>query len=366
MFRTEMMEINMGPQHPSTHGVLRLALTLDGETIVNVKPHIGYLHRGVEKLCESKIYVMVPPICDRLDYVGSASQNLGYIQAVEMLAGIEVPQRARFIRTAIAELNRISSHLVWLGTHALDIGAMTVFFYCFREREMILDLFEAFCGARLTTNMFRVGGILEDLPPGWVEGTRRFVDLLPSRIAEYEGLLTHNRIWLERTKGVGYISAEDAINWGLTGPMARASGLSWDLRKAEPYAAYGQVEFDIPTQKEGDTYARYLVRLEEMRQSARIIRQTLDKMPAGEIRAPKLKTRMKAPVGEVYHEIEGPRGVQGFYIVSDGGETPYRCHFRAPSFVNLGALDFMSKGGLIADIVAVIGTLDIVLGDCDR
>ena len=237
MFRTEMMEINMGPQHPSTHGVLRLALTLDGETIVNVKPHIGYLHRGVEKLCESKIYVMVPPICDRLDYVGSASQNLGYIQAVEMLAGIEVPERARYIRTAIAELNRISSHLVWLGTHALDIGAMTVFFYCFREREMILDLFEAFCGARLTTNMFRVGGILEDLPPGWVEGTRRFVDLLPSRIAEYEGLLTHNRIWLQRTKGVGYISAEDAINWGLTGPMARASGLAWDLRKAEPYGA---------------------------------------------------------------------------------------------------------------------------------
>ena len=366
MFRTEMMEINMGPQHPSTHGVLRLALTLDGETIVNVKPHIGYLHRGVEKLCESKIYVMVPPICDRLDYVGSASQNLGYIQAVEMLAGIEVPERARYIRTAIAELNRISSHLVWLGTHALDIGAMTVFFYCFREREMILDLFEAFCGARLTTNMFRVGGILEDLPPGWVEGTRRFVDLLPSRIAEYEGLLTHNRIWLQRTKGVGYISAEDAINWGLTGPMARASGLSWDLRKAEPYAAYSQVEFDIPTQKEGDTYARYLVRVEEMRQSARIIRQTLDKMPGGEIRAPKLKTRMKAPVGEVYHEIEGPRGVQGFYIVSDGGETPYRCHFRAPSFVNLGALNFISKGGLVADIVAVIGTLDIVLGDCDR
>ena len=366
MFRTEMMEINMGPQHPSTHGVLRLALTLDGETVVEVKPHIGYLHRGVEKLCESKIYVMVPPIADRLDYVGSASQNLGYIQAVEMLAGIQVPERARFIRTAITELNRISSHLVWLGTHALDMGAMTVFFYCFREREMILDLFEGFCGARLTTNMFRMGGILEDLPPGWVEGCRRFIDLFPSRIQEYEGLLSQNRIWLERTKGVGYISAEDAVNWGVTGPLLRASGLAYDIRKTEPYAAYDQVEFDVPTQKEGDTYARYLVRNEEMRQSARIVRQCLQKMQPGEIRAPKLKTRMKPPAGEVYHEIEGPRGVQGFYVVSDGGETPYRCHFRAPSFVNLAAVNVMSKGGLVADLVAVIGTVDIVLGDTDR
>ena len=366
MFRTEIMEINMGPQHPSTHGVLRLALSLDGETILDVKPIIGYLHRGVEKLSEHKIYAMVPPLCDRLDYVGSASQNLGYIQAVEKLAGIEVPERARYIRTAIAELNRISSHLVWLGTHALDIGAMTVFFYCFREREMILDLFEAFCGARLTTNMFRIGGILEDLPPGWVESCRRFCDLLPSRIEEYEGLLSNNRIWLERTKGVGYISAEEAISWGLTGPLLRASGVAQDLRVTEPYAAYDQVEFDVPTQAEGDTYARYLVRLEEMRQSNRIIKQALDKMQPGDIRAPKIKMRMKAPAGEVYHEVEGPRGVQGFYIVSEGGEMPYRCHFRAPSFVNLAALGAMSKGGLVADIVAVIGTIDIVLGDCDR
>ncbi len=366
MFRTEMMEINMGPQHPSTHGVLRLMLTLDGETIIDVKPVIGYLHRGVEKLAEHKIYVMVPPLCDRLDYVGSASQNLGYIQAVEKLAGIEVPERARYIRTIITELNRISSHLVWLGTHALDIGAMTVFFYCFREREMILDLFEAFCGARLTTNMFRVGGILEDLPPGWIEGCRKFVDLFPSRIKEYEGLLSANRIWLGRTKGVGYLSAEDAVNWGVTGPLLRASGVAYDIRKTEPYAAYDKVEFDIPTQPEGDTYARYLVRNEEMRQSTRIIRQALDKLPGGDIRAPKLKTRMKPPAGEVYHEIEGPRGVQGFYIVSDGGETPYRCHFRAPSFVNLAAIGVMSRGGLVADIVAVIGTIDIVLGDCDR
>ncbi len=366
MFRTETMEINMGPQHPSTHGVLRLVLVLDGETIVDVKPVIGYLHRGVEKLAEHKIYYMVPPLCDRLDYVGSASQNLGYIQAVEKLAGIEVPMRARFIRTIIAELNRIASHLVWLGTHGLDIGAMTVFFYCMRDREMILDLFEAFCGARLTTNMFRVGGILDDLPPGWVEGCRRFVDTMPPRIKEYEGLLTENRIWLERTKGVGYLSRQDAINFAVTGPVLRASGVAYDIRKTEPYAAYDQVEFDVPTQEEGDTFARYQVRLEELRQSLRIIRQALDKLPDGEIRAPKLKTRMKPPAGEVYHEIEGPRGVQGFYIVSDGGETPYRCHFRAPSFVNLAAIGRMSRGGLVADIVAVIGTIDIVLGDCDR
>ncbi|HET9481002.1 MAG TPA: NADH-quinone oxidoreductase subunit D [Candidatus Polarisedimenticolia bacterium] len=366
MFRTEMMEINMGPQHPSTHGVLRLELVLDGETVVDVRPVIGYLHRGVEKLSEHKIYVMVPPLCDRLDYVGSASQNLGYLQAVEKLSGIEVPERARYIRTIITELNRISSHLVWLGTHALDIGAMTVFFYCFREREMILDLFEAFCGARLTTNMFRVGGILEDLPPGWVEGTRRFIDLLPGRIEEYEGLLSKNRIWLERTKGVGLLDAKTALSWGVTGPMLRAAGVGYDIRKTEPYAAYDRMEFDVPTEKEGDTYARYLVRLEEMRQSARIIRQGLDALPGGDIRAPKLKTRMKPPAGEVYHEIEGPRGVQGFYIVSDGGEMPYRCHFRAPSFVNLAAIGEMSRGGLVADIVAVIGTIDIVLGDCDR
>ncbi|MGH9869207.1 MAG: NADH-quinone oxidoreductase subunit D [Candidatus Polarisedimenticolia bacterium] len=366
MFRTQMMEVNMGPQHPSTHGVLRLSLTLDGERIVDVKPIIGYLHRGVEKLCEHKIYVMVPPLCDRLDYVGSASQNLGYIQAVEKLAGIEVPERARYIRTIIAELNRLASHLVWLGTHGLDIGAMTVFFYCLRDREYILDLFEAFCGARLTTNMFRVGGLLEDLPPGWVDGCRRFTEMLPPRILEYEGLLTNNRIWLERTKGVGVISGEDAVNWGLTGPMLRASGVAYDLRKAEPYAAYDQVQFDIPTQPDGDTYARYLVRLEEMRQSIRIIRQALDKLPAGEIRAPRMKTRMKPPAGEVYHEVEGPRGVQGFYVVSDGGEKPYRCHFRSPSFVNLAAINVMSQGGLVADIIAVIGTIDIVLGDCDR
>jgi NADH-quinone oxidoreductase subunit D len=365
MFHTEVLEVNMGPQHPATHGVLRVILDLDGETIVGCRPVIGYLHRGVEKLSENKLYVMVPPLCDRLDYVGSASQNLGYIQAVEKLAGIEVPERGQYIRVILAELNRISSHLVWLGTHGLDIGAMTVFFYCFREREMILDLFEAFCGARLTTNMFRIGGTLEDLPPGWIEGCRRFIDLLPSRIAEYEGLLSENRIWLERTRGIGVISGENAVNWGLTGPCLRGSGVPYDVRKAMPYANYDRFQFDVPTFPNGDTYDRYLVRMEEMRQSARIIRQALDTLPGGDWRG-KVPKKIKPPPGEIYHVIEGPRGEQGFYIKSDGTERPYRMRFRAPSFVNLQALPVMSKGHLIADVVAIIGTLDIVLGDVDR
>jgi NADH-quinone oxidoreductase subunit D len=365
MFHTEVLEVNMGPQHPATHGVLRVILGLDGETIVDCKPVIGYLHRGVEKLSEHKLYVMIPPLCDRLDYVGSASQNLGYIEAVEKLCGIEVPDRGQYIRVILAELNRISSHLVWLGTHGLDIGAMTVFFYTFREREMILDLFETFCGARLTTNMFRIGGTLEDLPPGWIEGCRRFIDILPSRIQEYEGLLSKNRIWLERTKGIGVISAEEAVNWGLTGPCLRGSGVNFDVRKAIPYAAYDRFQFDVPLGTHCDTYDRYVVRVEEMRQSARIIRQALDTLPGGEFRG-KVPKKLKPPVAEVYHVIEGPRGEQGFYIKSDGTEKPYRVRFKSPSFVNLQALPVMSKGHLIADAVAIIGTLDIVLGDADR
>ncbi len=366
MFHTEVLDVNMGPQHPATHGVLRVILGLDGETVVECKPVIGYLHRGVEKLSEHKTYLMIPPLCDRLDYVGSASQNLGYIQAVEKLLGLEVPPRGQYIRVILAELNRISSHLVWLGTHGLDIGAMTVFFYCFREREIILDLFESFCGARLTTNMFRIGGTFEDLPAGWTDGCRHFIDILPSRIKEYEGLLSANRIWLQRTKGVGVISAEDAIAWGVTGPCLRGSGVAYDLRKAEPYAAYAEMEFDVPTGQNCDTYDRYLVRLEEMRQSARIIRQALDRLPGGDFRHPKVPKKVKPPAGEVYHVIEGPRGEQGFYIKSDGSERPYRVRFRSPSFVNLQALPIMTVGSLVADVVAVIGTLDIVLGDVDR
>jgi len=365
LFHTEVLEVNMGPQHPATHGVLRVILHLDGETILDAKPVIGYLHRGVEKLAEAKLYPMIPPLCDRLDYVASGSQNLGYIQAVEKLCGIEVPERAQYIRVILAELNRISSHLVWLGTHGLDIGAMTVFFYCFREREIILDLFEAFSGARLTTNQFRIGGTLEDLPPGWTDACRRFIDILPSRLAEYEGLLSDNRIWLDRTKGIGIISAEDAIDWGVTGPCLRASGVAYDVRKAMPYAAYERFEFDVPTGANCDTYDRYLVRMEEMRQAARIIRQALDTLPGGECRA-KIPRKIRPPAGEVYHVIEGPRGEQGFYIKSDGSEKPYRVRFRTPSFVNLQALPVMTKGHLVADVVAVIGTLDIVLGDTDR
>jgi NADH-quinone oxidoreductase subunit D len=365
MFHTEILDVNMGPQHPATHGVLRVILHLDGETVVDCEPVIGYLHRGVEKLSENKLFAMIPPLCDRLDYVASGSQNLGYIQAVERLCGIEVPPRGEYIRVILAELNRIVSHLVWLGTHGLDIGAMTVFFYCFREREIILDLFESFCGARLTTNMFRIGGTLEDLPPGWTDACRHFIDILPSRIQEYEGLLSQNRIWLERTKGVGIISAEDAVSYGLTGPCLRASGVDYDVRKAIPYAAYDEFEFDIPTGRNCDTYDRYLMRLEEMRQAARIIRQALDRLPDGEHRA-KIPRKIKPPAGEVYHVIEGPRGEQGFYIKADGTERPYRVRFRAPCFVNLQAMPTMCKGQLVADVVAVIGTLDIVLGDVDR
>lgn len=365
MFHTEVLEVNMGPQHPATHGVLRVILGLDGETVVDCKPVIGYLHRGVEKLSEHKIFAMIPPLADRLDYIASGSQNVGYIQAVEKLLGIQVPPRGEHIRVILLELNRISSHLVWLGTHGLDIGAMTIFFYCFREREMILDMFEEFCGARLTTNMFRIGGTMEDLPPGWTDRCRHFIDILPSRIQEYEGLLSKNRIWLERTKGVGVVPPEVAVDWGLTGPCLRGSGVEYDVRKAMPYSAYDQFRFDIPTGENCDTYDRYLCRLEEMRQSASIIRQALDSLPDGDIRA-KVPRKIKPPAGEIYHVIEGPRGEQGFYIKTDGSDKPYRVRFRSPTFVNLQALPVMTKGHLVADLVAVIGTLDIVLGDSDR
>ena len=365
MFRTTEMVINMGPQHPSTHGVLRLILRLDGETVVDSKPVIGYLHRGIEKLSENKTYVQITPLTDRLDYVASFSENLGYIGAVEKLLGIEVPPRANYIRVILAELQRIASHLVWLATHALDIGALSVFLYCFREREYILDLFESFCGARLTYHAVRVGGLLEDLPEGWIEKCVKFLDLLPSRLKEYEDLLSENRIWLQRTIGIGVISAEEAINMGLSGPMLRGSGVQWDIRKAMPYAAYSDFAFDVPLGKNGDTYDRYLIRLEEMRQSRRIVLQALDRLPDGEIRT-KTPRRIKPLVGEAYHSVEGPRGEKGFYIISDGSEKPYRVKFRSPCFVNLQSLPRLIEGHLVADIVAVIGTLDVVLGCVDR
>jgi NADH-quinone oxidoreductase subunit D len=365
MFRTEEMEINMGPQHPSTHGVLRLVLHLDGETIADVRPVIGYLHRGVEKLCEHRTYPMIEPLTDRLDYVAAISENLGYCGAVERLLGVEPPPRAQVLRVVLAELQRIASHLLWLGTHALDLGAMSVFFYTFREREMILDLFEAFCGARLTYNAMRIGGFLEDAPRGWSERVRHFLKIFPGRMREYEDLLTVNRIFLARTKGVGVLSAADAVAYGVSGPPLRASGVSYDVRKALPYAAYAQFEFDVPLGTNGDTYDRYLVRMEEMRQSCRILEQAVGALPDGPVRA-KVAKYIKPPAGEVYHVVESPRGEQGFHIVSAGSDMPHRVHFRAPSFVNLQALPLMCRGRLIADVVAVIGSIDIVLGDCDR
>jgi len=365
MFRTEEMDINMGPQHPSTHGVLRLMLTLDGEEIVDVRPIIGYLHRGVEKLCEHRTYPMIEPLTDRLDYVAAISENLGYCGAVEKLMGLQVPPRAQYIRVILAELQRIASHLLWLGTHALDLGAMTVFFYTFRERELILDLFEQFCGARLTYNALRIGGLLEDVPPGWTDRVRHFLTIFPSRQKEYEDLLTVNRIWLGRTRGVGILRPEVAVALGASGPVLRGSGVAYDVRRAQPYSSYEHFEFDVPTGTHCDTYDRYLVPMEEMRQSCRIIRQALDRLPEGEGRA-KVPKYIKPAAGEVYHVVESPRGEQGFYLVSKGGEMPYRMRFRSPSFVNLQALPIMCKGQLIADVVAVIGSIDIVLGDVDR
>jgi NADH-quinone oxidoreductase subunit D len=365
MFRTEEMNINMGPQHPSTHGVLRLMLTLDGEVITDIRPVIGYLHRGVEKLSEHRTFPMIEPLTDRLDYVAAISENLGYCGAVEKLMNVQVPARAQSIRVILAELQRIASHLLWLGTHALDLGAMTVFFYTFREREMLLDLFEAFCGARLTYNSMRIGGLNEDLPRGWTDRVRHFLKIFPSRQKEYEDLLTVNRIFMGRTKGVGLLKGEDAVALGASGPTLRASGVDYDVRKAQPYSSYEKFQFDVPLGKNGDTYDRYLVRMEEMRQSCRIVQQALDSLPGGEIKA-KVPKYIKPPAGEVYHVVESPRGEQGFYIVATGGEMPYRMRFRSPSFVNLQALPSMCRGQLVADVVAVIGSIDIVLGDVDR
>jgi NADH-quinone oxidoreductase subunit D len=365
MFGPSEMEINMGPQHPSTHGVLRLKLKLDGEKIVETDPVIGYLHRGCEKLGEDRTYPQAVVYTDRMDYVAAFSENLVYMEAVEKLLGIEVPPRAQYMRVVLAELQRIASHLLWLATHALDLGAMTVLLYCFREREQILDLFEAYCGARLTLNATRVGGMYEDFPEGFENETRRFCEVLPGRIDDYHRLLTKNRIWQHRTKDVGIISGEDALDWGLTGPCLRASGVDYDSRKAIPYEAYPDLEFDVPLGKTGDTYDRYLVRMEEMRQCRRIILQALDKMPDGPVRA-KVGKRLKPPKGEVYHVNEGPRGELGVYMISDGTERAYRCRFRSPCFVNLQALPVMAKGHLVADIVALIGTLDVVLGCVDR
>ena len=366
MFDTDEMVINMGPQHPSTHGVLRLILKLDGERVVSCDPVIGYLHRGVEKLCESRDYTQIVLITDRMDYVAAATNNLGYVETIEKLYAIEVPRRARYIRTTLSELQRVASHLLWLGTHAADLGALTVLLFSLRERELVLDLFEEYCGARLTYNAMRIGGQPVDVPPGWDKKVLAFCDQQEQKLPEYETLLTHNRIFVERTKDIGIISAADAIGIGLSGPPLRASGVYRDVRKDEPYAAYDEMEFDVPLGVKGDTYDRYLVRLEEFRQSLRIIRQAMPGLPEGPIMA-KVPRLIKPPAGETYHAIEAPKGELGYFVASDGkSPSPYRFRVRPPSFCNLQALPQLVKGHLVADVVALIGTIDIVLGEVDR
>lgn len=390
--RKRELTINMGPQHPATHGVLRLVLELDGETVINCTPHVGYLHRGTEKLCENRTYLSVLPLMDRLDYISSMANDVGYCIAVERLFGIEPPERAKFIRTMMCEMTRISSHIIWLGTHALDIGAMTVFLYSFREREWIMDLFEMACGARLTVSYPRIGGVRNDISQEFLDSLYNFCEEFPKRVLEYETLIDQNRIWLQRTKGIGVISAEEAVNWGFTGPTLRGSGVDYDVRKYFPYDAYDKVDFDVPVGKNGDVYDRYRCRMEELRQSIRIIKQCIEKLPRGPIlspNAPKFtlppkdkvlsdmeamihhfviitKGPMTAPVGEIYSSVEVPKGELGFYIVSDGTGKPYRLRLRSPSFVHVSALPRLCIGSLVADVIANIGTIDVVLGECDR
>ncbi len=366
MFDTEELVLNMGPQHPSTHGVLRVVLKLDGERVVDSDVVIGYLHRGIEKLCENRDWTQIILITDRMDYVAAATSNLGYCETVEKLLSTEVPRRAKYIRTILAELQRIASHCLWIGTHAMDIGAMTVFLYAFRERELILDLFEEYCGARLTYNSMRIGGLPLDIPTGWDGKVRGFCDIMAAKVDEYEELLTNNRIWLERTRDIGVVSGPEAVAIGLTGPALRGSGVPSDIRKDAPYAAYEEFDFHVPIGHRGDTYDRYLVRLEEFRESVRIIRQAIDGLPEGPIMG-KVPRLIKPPAGETYHAIESPKGEIGFFIVSDGKSTsPYRFRVRPPSFCNLQALPRLIKGHMVADVVALIGSIDIVLGEVDR
>lgn len=390
--RQESMILNMGPQHPSTHGVLRIVLHLDGEVVQKAVPYIGYLHRGIEKLCENITYQQCLPYTDRMDYIASICNNIGFILSVEKLLGIEdeIPERAKVAEVIMFELGRIESHLVGIGTNALDLGAMSAFLFCFKERERIYEILEMVCGARLTTSYPRVGGLPMDLPDDFEKTVRNFLKIFPKTLNEVDSLLTRNKIWIERTKGVAAISAEDAIELGLTGPALRGSGIPYDVRKAMPYLDYDKYDFEVPVANEGDAYARYLCRIEEMRQSLRIIEQAINNLPDGpyvadlpEIVLPekqKVYTQMeslirhfvlvyngfKTPVGEVYHAVENPKGELGYYIVSDGSSKPYRIHVRGPSFINLQALPLMTEGRLVADVIAAIGSIDIVLGEIDR
>jgi NADH dehydrogenase I D subunit len=386
----EQMSLNMGPSHPSTHGVLRVLLELDGEVVRKCIPDLGYLHRGVEKIGEYRQYNQFVPWTDRTDYIAAFTGNYAFVKTVEDLMGIEIPERAEYLRVIFSELQRIASHLLWLGTHCMDLGAVTVFLYALRERELVLDMLEMQTGARLTLNALRVGGFPKDLPPGFGEKLEAFVDIMPKRLGEYDKLLAENPIFLRRVKGVGVISAEDAIQWGLTGPSLRGSGVAYDIRKAMPYAVYDRLDFEIPVGTHGDTYDRFLCRMEEMRQSVKLIKQAWDQLPEGPVITEDIRVALpgkeatmtsieamqrhfilvihgfRAPVGEYYSAVESPKGELGWYIVSTGENHAYRARNRAPSFVNLQSLPLMCEGGMIADVVANIGSIDIVLGEVDR
>ena len=386
----DTMTLNMGPQHPSTHGVFRVILEMDGEIVKTAEPEIGYLHTGIEKNSENKRYIHVIPMTDRLDYLNPPGNNLAFCLATEKLLGVEIPERAQDLRVIMCELARIASHLVWLGTHALDIGAMTVFLYCWREREMVLDLNEEISGVRMMTSYIRIGGVAKDATRPWLDGIRNFIDYFPAKVDEYESLLTKNPIWMDRTQGIGAFSREEAINWSLSGPALRASGVNWDIRKSQPYSGYEKYSFDVPVYNGGDIYDRYRVRVEEMRQSREIIKQAIEKLPEGDYKTqdnkvslpPRetLHTSMEAlihhfklvsegisvPKGETYAPIEGPRGEVGFYIVSDGTNVPYRVKLRAPSFMAIPGMCQMMTGCYIADVVGIIGSIDIVMGEVDR
>lgn len=384
------MTLSMGPQHPSTHGVLRLDLRLDGELVTKAVPDIGYLHTGMEKLFEYKKYQQGIVITDRMDYLNPLGNNLAYVMAAEKLLQLEIPERAQVIRVLMCELQRIASHMVWLGTHCLDIGAMSVFFYCFRQREKILNLIEAASGGRMTPSYFRIGGLMMDLPAGFDRRVRQFLDDFPEAMETFNTLVTGNRIWQSRTKDIGYISKEDAISWGLTGPCLRASGVELDLRRHNPYSGYETYDFEIPVETDGDVWARFLVRMRELNESYKIVRQALERLKPGPIKADAPKVVLpdrddmrkhmdslihhflivaegfNVPPGEVYHAIEASKGELGVYMKSNGGPKPERVHFRGPSFVNLSALPLMCEGEMVADVVAIIGSLDIVLGEIDR
>jgi len=391
MTETRNMTINMGPQHPATHGVLRVLLELDGEIVVNSEPHIGYLHRGIEKLAESMTYPQALTLTDRLDYTSGISNNLAYCLAVEKLLDIAIPKRAQYLRVLLAELQRIAAHLLWLGTHALDIGAMTVLFYALRERETILEIMELVTGARLTPSFVRIGGLAADIPDTFLPRVKEFVVDLPKRIDEYETLLTDNIIWKKRTKNIAIMSGEECLDYAVTGPVLRASGVNYDVRKAYPYSSYEDFDFEVPLGQKGDVYDRYLVRLKEMRQSNRIVKQAMENLPAGPVmttNAPQVAPPAKEeagkdiaamirhfklmqegfqpPCGEVYASIESSKGELGFYFISDGSNKPYRMKIRPPSFINLAALPKMIEGQMVADVIAAIGSIDIVLGEIDR